>query len=217
MNQPLTGIAAILQRKIDRLRQRWELLPRFEGTEFDRMRAERHEEIEALENDLRAEVESRRVVLLGVAHALQDVGHGMNEEYGKRLSFLAENYGATILLEEWAYDRPASFACRFAEGRMKYEDVGAPAESEFKTFANAPITYPGHDGTLGPCPDAPSLMEYGPVDVQERREQWMVEILDKVMQDHSVGLFVLGLAHLHSMVMKLRARQYRVSAYTWLG
>lgn len=60
-------------------------------------------------------------------------------------------------------------------------------------------------------------MEYGPLDVQEKREQKMLQNIDEAMQDHRVGLFVVGLAHLHSMAMKLHARQYRVAAYTWLG
>ena len=217
MSQPLTGVAALVQRRIDLLVQQGEWLRSFDVAEFNAMRKEHEAKIEALQNELQAESESRRVVLLGVAHGLQDAGHGQNEEFKERLSFLAGGYSATVLLEEWTHDRPASYASRFAEGRMEYRDVGTSGQPEHTTFVNAPITFPGHDGTLGPCPDAPPLMEYGPLDVQEKREQKMLQNIDEAMQDHRVGLFVVGLAHLHSMAMKLHARQYRVAAYTWLG
>lgn len=217
MNEPLIGVAALLRRRIECLAQEREWLPSFNGAEIDAMRKEHLAEMEAMQKELRVELESRRVVLLGVAHALQDVGHPQNDEFRRRLSFLSDSYGATILLEEWASDRPASFACRLAAGKLKYRDVGTPEEPQFVTFANAPITYPGHDGTLGPCPDAPSLMEYGPLGAQENREQSMLQNINDAMQSHRVGLFVVGLAHLHSMAMKLQAAQYRVAAYTWLG
>jgi len=169
-----------------------------------------------LQNELSTELESRHIVLLGVAHALQDVGHFQNEEFKRRLSFLVESYGATTILEEWAYDRPESFASVFAKDRMAYRDVGTPPEPQFKTFVNAPIIYPGHDGTLGPCPDAPSMMEYGPLSSQENREQQMLRNIEDSMPNHRVGIFILGLAHLHSISMKLQAARYRVTAYTWL-
>jgi hypothetical protein len=217
MNKPLTGIAALLKNQIDRLAQMDEWLPRHEGLGFGNQHKRHEEEIKQLQSELNAELASRRVVLLGVIHALQDVGHLQNEEFKRRLSFLADSYGATTILEEWAYDRPSSFASVFARDRIDYRDVGTKSELQFKIFSNAPITYPGHDGTLGPCPDAPPMMEYGPLSSQENREQQMLKNLEDAMQNHRVGIFIIGLAHLHSMSMKLQTARYRVSAYTWLG
>ncbi|HXM09908.1 MAG TPA: hypothetical protein VN946_08185 [Terriglobales bacterium] len=141
MKKPVTGVAALVQSRIDELKaEKW--LPRHEGAEFDELRKQHDEQMIQLESELRAELESRRlVVLLGVAHALQDVGHAQNEEFKRRLSFLANSYGATTILEEWADDRRASLASVFAKGRMDYRDIGTPSESQFKTFANAPMTY----------------------------------------------------------------------------
>jgi hypothetical protein len=217
MNKPPTGVAALVRGRIDQLKQMDEWLPRYEGAEFHELRRQHDEELKQLESELRAELESRRLVLLGVAHIVQDVGHAQNDEFKRRLSFLADSYDATTILEEWADDRPASLASAFAKGRMDYRNVGTPPESRFKTFANAPIIYPGHDGTLGPCPDAPPMMEYGPLDSQENRELEMLKNIEEAMQNHRVGLFIVGLAHLHSMSMKLQGAQYRVAAYTWLG
>ena len=86
------------------------------------------EETKQLQNELSTELESGHIVLLGVTHALQDVGHFQNEEFKRRLSFLVESYGATTILEEWAYDRPESFASGFAKDRMAYREVGTPFE-----------------------------------------------------------------------------------------
>jgi hypothetical protein len=66
MNEPLIGVAALVQRRIDRLAQEKEWLLSFEKAEFDAMRKERRAEMEALQKEPRAELESRRVVLLGV-------------------------------------------------------------------------------------------------------------------------------------------------------
>lgn len=214
MNKPLKGVAALVQDRIDQLKQMDEWLPRFEGAEFDELRRQHDEELKQLESDLRAELESRRLVLFGVAHTLQDVGHAQNDEFKRRLSFLADSYDATTILEEWTEDRPASLSSVFAKGRMDYRNVGTPPESQFKTFANAPIIYPGHDGTLGPCHDAPPMMEYGPLDSQENRELQMLKNIKDAMQNHHVGLFIVGVAHLHSMSMKLQGSLYRVAAYT---
>jgi hypothetical protein len=217
MTKPLIGVAALLQDQIDRLVQMDAWLPRYEGSAFNAQRKQHEEEMQRLQNELSAELESRRIVLLGITHALQDAGHFQNEEFQRRLSFLVESYGATTILEEWAYDRPASFASAFAKDRMAYRDVGTSPEPQFKTFVNAPIIYPGHDGTLGPCPAAPPMMEYGPLNSQEHREQRMLENIEDAMQNHRVGIFILGLAHLHSMSVKLQAARYRATAYTWLG
>ena len=61
------------------------------------------------------------------------------------------------------------------------------------------------------------MMEYGPLSSQENREHKMLKNIEDAMRNHRVGLFIVGLAHLHSMSMKLQGAQYRVAAYTWLG
>jgi hypothetical protein len=86
----------------------------------------------------------------------------------------------------------------------------------FRTFTNATIDYPGHDGTLGPCPDAPPIREYGSLTNQENREVRMAQSIRTEMEEHNSGLLVVGFAHLHSMSMKLHAARFNVAAYSWL-
>jgi hypothetical protein len=160
----------------------------------------------------------KRVVVFATTHAIQDDGHGLNSELRLRLSFLTEKFAPTLLMEEWASDRAPSFASKFAsECRISYEDIGPAPADEFKTLGFAPINFPGHNGTLGPCCDAPAFHEYGPLQRQENREQRMVQNIVQAMKDHRIGIFVVGVAHLHSMFTKLRVADFNVAAYSWLG
>jgi len=65
-------------------------------------------------------------------------------------------------------------------------------------------------------PDAPSLSEYGPFENQEAREDGMAKNVQSAMEKYQTGLFLLGLAHLHSMIGKLRALGFKVTAFSWL-
>jgi len=173
--------------------------------------------LEELRRELKLETERKRVVVFATDHRLQEKGHPSNSELERRLSFLIDRFAATVVMEEWAADRPPSFASIFADGRVAYEDVGTPSEQQFRTFCNAPINYPGHDGTLGPCEDAPPVYEYGPLDKQENREQRMTQNIQDKMNGHRVGLFIVGLGHIHSISLKLRQANFNVAAYIWLG
>jgi hypothetical protein len=64
---------------------------------------------------------------------------------------------------------------------------------------------------------APSLNEYGPLDKQENRETLMAQNVQQAMTHHDVGLFVVGLAHFHSISMKLISEGFNVSAWIWRG
>jgi hypothetical protein len=65
-------------------------------------------------------------------------------------------------------------------------------------------------------PDAPPLSEYGPFENQEAREDRMAKNVQSAMEKYQTGLFLLGLAHLHSMIGKLRALGFKVTAFSWL-
>ena len=60
------------------------------------------------------------------------------------------------------------------------------------------------------------LQEYPPLDVQERREEYMVDRVIEVMKPYNVGLFVIGLAHLHSMISKLTQSGFELHGYNSL-
>jgi hypothetical protein len=158
----------------------------------------------------------KRLVVFGTAHELQNGGNIHNAEFERRLLFLIKAFKVTTLMEEWTFDRPVSFACQLAKNHLAYKNVGTDSEARFRTFVNAPINYPGHDGTLGPCEEAPAIMEYGPLDNQENREKRMIQNIHGEMENHSAGLFIVGLAHLHSMSARLKESGFDVAAYSWI-
>jgi hypothetical protein len=170
-----------------------------------------------LRHELKMELEAKRVVVLGTDHAIQKQGDSRNPELRARLLYLIEKFAVTTLMEEWADKGGPSLASEVAKGHIAYKNVGTPPDAEFQTFGYALINHPGHDGILDPDEDAPGMNEYGPLDKQESREQRMAQNIRTEMEGHSVGLFIVGDAHLHSMSMKLKEEHFNVTAYSWLG
>jgi hypothetical protein len=157
------------------------------------------------------------IVTFGTTHEYQTNGHFLNQELGKRLDYLRERFGAQVLLEEWSENRPESFARAWASGiGIDWVNIGPPDEVQFRTYAYAPVNHPGHDGTLPPDFDAPSFAEYGPFNIQEKREQRMTQNIQNAMTRYDTGLLLLGLAHLHSMLGKLGSLGFQVTGYHWL-
>ena len=58
--------------------------------------------------------------------------------------------------------------------------------------------------------------EYGPFESQDAREDQMADNIRVEMENFETGLFIVGLAHVHSMFSKLRALGLSVTAYVWL-
>jgi hypothetical protein len=176
-----------------------------------------NQRLEYLRNQLNLELSAKRLVILATSHNIQDNGHHLNSEFEQRLAFLIRMFAPTLLVEEWAEDRPPSFASVLAKRLgLEYTNIGTPKEEQFRTFCNAPINYPGHDGSLGRCSGAPQFYEYGPLDTQENRELRMMHNIENEMKNHAVSLLVLGLAHLHSMSSKIRQANFNVAAYSWI-
>jgi hypothetical protein len=44
----------------------------------------------------------------------------------------------------------------------------------------------------------------------------MVDRIEEVMEPYEVGLFIVGLAHLHSVLSKLRLVGFDVRGYGWM-
>jgi hypothetical protein len=171
---------------------------------------------ESRRNELQS-VGMKRIVIFATFHEVQIDGHPRNGEFAERLSYLIEKLAAKIVLEEWSENRPFSFARAFAKSRRCiWENVGTPTTEDFKTHSIALVHHPGHDGTLPADESAPSMSEHGPFEQQEDRERRMVENIRTDMESCDVGLFIVGLAHLHSMGMKLQAAGFDVVGYSWL-
>ncbi len=45
----------------------------------------------------------------------------------------------------------------------------------------------------------------------------MVHRIKEAMEPYSVGLFIVGLGHLHSTLLKLKAVGFDIRGYSWLG
>ena len=71
---------------------------------------------------------------------------------------------------------------------LPYQDAGTPSNGEFQTFEGI-INHPGYNGTLLHADEtAPSLSEYGPLDIQENRENFMTQNVQHAMTHHDVGM-----------------------------
>jgi hypothetical protein len=159
----------------------------------------------------------KAIVIFATMHQVQMLGHDGNLEFENRLDYLRSKFGVQILLEEWAEKHGDSVAKLFAtKSGLDWTNVGTPDQPQYRTYTG-PINFPGHDGTLQPPDwDAPGMYEYGPFENQELRENQMATNVQTEMQKHETGLFILGLAHLHSVFGKLRPLGFRVTAFSWM-
>ena len=152
----------------------------------------------------------KQIIALATHHHVQLKGHALNDRFGKVISLIRENYPVQIILEEWTPDRQ-SFASTLDTDKLKWKSVGTPKEKRFETYAYGLNTYPPtHD------PKKPMLQEYGPLDVHELRERYMVDRIKEFMEPFNVGLFIVGLAHLHSTLSKLKTASFEVRGYSWV-
>ena len=121
-------------------------------------------------------------------------------------------------MEEWSEKQGESVAKTFsANSGLRWANVGTSDILRYRTYTG-PINYPGYDGTLQPPDDnAPDMNEYGPFENQEARENQIAKNVQAEMENYDTGLFILGLAHLHSVFDKLRSLGFKVTAFTWLG
>ncbi len=152
------------------------------------------------------------VLALATYHELQHNGHRLNERLRGAIELIASEHGVQVILEEWWARPEPSFASTLQTPALKWENVGTPDEPQFKTSVACLNYYPpAYD------PSKPSLREYGPLVAQELREAYMVERIKQCMQLHKVGLFIVVLAHLHSMLVKIEAAGFEVRGFSWMG
>ena len=158
----------------------------------------------------------KKLVMLATIHQHQVSGSAGCADLETRLEYLRSKFDVEAIVEEWS-DKKGSCAKGFAaKSSLHWANVGTPDEPQFRTYWGL-IYYPGHNGTLPHDPQAPSLDEYGPFESQEARENWMVNRVQAEMANYKTGLFIIGVAHMHSLFSKLRAVGFDVAAYTWLS
>jgi hypothetical protein len=153
---------------------------------------------------------SKQVIALGIQHHVQLKGHPLNARFGQVIALIRENYAIQIIMEEWTDAHP-SFGSTVDTATLKWKNVGTPKEKRFETCAYGLNTDPTrYDG------NKPMLQEYGPLDVHELRERYMVDRIKEAMEPCNGGLFIVGLGHLHSMLSKLKSVGFDVRGYSWM-
>ena len=157
----------------------------------------------------------KRVIIFSIVHPVQENGNEWGEEFTRRLAFLIRELQCTVLMEEWGYDGDKSLLEHFAQqDNIGYTNIGTGTEDAFATFF--PIHHPGYHGSLERLrSDAPSMSEYGPLLKQENREKQMCLNIDRTMLNHDCGIVVIGVAHTHSMAMKMYCAGYEMNIFSW--
>ncbi len=158
----------------------------------------------------------KTVIMLATFHECQSSEVDPSPELEKTLNYLRLKLGFQIVLEEWAEKLGESVAAKWcASVELPWLDVGTPDEPQFRTISGK-VRYPGHNGTLKWDPRAPQIDEYGPFEAQENREKWMMNKVRTEMRPYQAGLFIVGVAHMHSLFAKLLASDLKVVGYSSL-
>lgn len=144
----------------------------------------------------------KKVTLFATAHYdVTNAPADLREAY----AFMLNEIEPQIVLEEWStvrQHRSAAAAAADDKG-IPWESVGTPAEERFWTY--------GPTNALG-FPIASGLLRYGPIANQELREVAMCDSIQHAIKTRETALLVVGLAHLHSMFLKLSV-EFEVEAY----
>jgi hypothetical protein len=156
----------------------------------------------------------KKIVLLATPHGYQQPGNPRNASLEECLRYLSRKFKVQVVLEQWSETRGSSFAETLAPKLgLDFANVGTPDVGPFRTCWPQ-ISHPAHDGTLPYDPDAPTILhEYGPLDAQNAREQQMLRNIREKMEDYTVGIFIVGIAHTHSLHSQLVSRGFDVTTY----
>jgi hypothetical protein len=158
------------------------------------------------------EDEMKTILMIGTAHEFQGASetNPWRREFREMLSSVLERYRIQIILEEWSARRGEAIGKTLETKEIKWHNVSTPpGVAEFDTYA-APINFE-------PDPDWPSYLSFRqyPFEVQEKREQFMLERIVEYMSERERGLLVVGMNHLHSLTSKLLAHQFEVTCGNW--
>ena len=101
-----------------------------------------------------------------------------------------------VVLEEWSVTQIEASGAAAVSGALgiPWRNIGTNDDAELATF--------GYHRALD-FPRSANVGEYGPFDVQEKRERIMRDNIVREMVASQNGVLVVGLAHLHSLSMKL--------------
>jgi hypothetical protein len=156
----------------------------------------------------------KKIVILAISHEYQQMGNPGNAKLEECLTYLVLKFTVRIVLEEWTEDQGQTYTAELAPKLgIDFAKIGTPDDEPFRTCWPQ-ISHPAHDGTLPYDPDAPKMLnEYGPLNAENAREEQMVRSIRKHMEDYERGMFIVGIAHTHSLHSKLVSMGFDVTSY----
>lgn len=111
------------------------------------------------------------------------------------LNTILDEFTPQVVLEEWSEIRGQSGASVVAAAHgVTWKSIGTPPTEELKSY--------GAEEALD-FPSSADIHRYGPLPIQEKREKLMCENIATAMSAYGTAVVVIGLGHLHSMMMKL--------------
>lgn len=146
----------------------------------------------------------RRLTLFGTRH------HTLKKippEVRLALDAIIEKCHPERVLEEWSITQTdPSAADEIAKMRhVPWHSIGTPPDAKYST----------HDHTWAlDFPDSANISRYGPIEVQQTREELMCINIKREMDSVGSAVVVLGIAHLHSMFWKLH-QEFEVEAFVF--
>jgi hypothetical protein len=165
-------------------------------------------------NDFPTNNPRKKIVILAIAHECQRLGDAGNAKLEECVAYLNRKFKVQILMEEWTEEQGQTYTAELAPKLgLDFAKIGTPDDEPFRSCWPQ-ISHPAHDGTLPYDPDAPSMLhEYGPLDTENAREEQMVRSIRKRMEDYTGGMFIVGIAHTHSLHSKLVSMGFDVTSY----
>jgi hypothetical protein len=147
------------------------------------------------------------LLVIGTFHEIQERDFADSGEFKRVLTYLAKQFDVGVILEEWTENKGATVGSHVAKALdLDWMNVGTPPTEEFKTKG----------AIYDPMEEPPMLVNrYGPIEVQRRRENLIVEAIEQAMTTKNVALMICGMAHLHSLCEKLSDAGFEVEAFHW--
>lgn len=148
-----------------------------------------------------------KVIVLGTNHEVQEKDYSGTNEFRAVIEYLVRERQVEFLMEEWASNKGSTVGQRLALNlNIPWLNVGTPDKAEFKT--NSPL--------FDPMEEQPIVIHrFSPLRTHIKREEYMANEIHKAMVGRTCGMFIVGLAHLHSMSERLLKAGYEVEAFSW--
>jgi hypothetical protein len=137
---------------------------------------------------------TKRLAIFGTRHYTEK---RLPSDIRAAMEMVVEEHSPTIGLEEWSTNQIESsgFKVLCDAKSILWASIGTPPTDDLGTYSYTQAL---------DFPSGANIQRYGPFEVQEKREHLMCANIIGAMSSHDSAVLVLGVAHLHSMCMKLK-------------